>query len=182
MKHMIKTTALVALVLAFLTHGALAAAPVSIGIVDIQALLAKSKAGISLQQQIETKKNEFLNQIADQEKKLRDEEKTLAAQKTNPPTDDFIKKAKAFEAKLNDSRKSAQDKKKSIETAAGKSLDKLRTQILSVVADIAKEKGFTVVINRVDVIYGDDSLNVTDEALAKLDKALPSITLDTASN
>lgn len=152
--------------------------PTTVAVVDVQKLLKDSKAGVNIQQQLETHKTKFLAEIAQQEQKLRDDEKALSEQRSALAPEEFAKKAKAFESELTESRRLAQERKKALEDAASKSMGTLRDEILKIVQQISDERGYSLVINRQNVIISSKGMDITDETLARLDKAISQIALE----
>lgn len=149
-----------------------------IAVVDIQRLLTGSKAGLNIQQQLEMHKSKFLADIKEQELKLRDDEKALAAQRESMPPEEFAKKAKEFEEKLPEKRRVAQERKQAIENAANKAVTQLRNEILKIVQAISDEKGYSLVINKQNVVINSKGMDITEETLARLDKNLSQIALE----
>ncbi|MCE7886026.1 MAG: OmpH family outer membrane protein [Alphaproteobacteria bacterium PRO2] len=180
MKMLMKAVIAAAILLMFVPAVSMAADPTAVAVVDVQKLLKDSKAGMNVQQQLEAHKTKFLTEIAQQEQKLREDEKALSEQRSSLQADEFAKKAKAFESELTESRRIAQERKKALEDAASKSMGKLRDEILKIVQQIADEKGYGLVINRQNVIISSKGMDITEETLARLDKAVSKIALEIA--
>lgn len=183
MKYLLRVFAVTATLISFaFSPSVYAAEPISIAIVDIQLLITQSKAGKNIQDQLEKQKSDFLAGISKEEQKLRDNEKALSDQRASLSAEDFAKKAKEFEANLADSRRQAQDHKKDLEESATKALLKLKDEINKVVKAISAEKKYDIVLNSQNVVVGNKSIDITDEALANLDKNISQIPLETAHN
>lgn len=178
MLRIFKVLAFVACLSVFAFNAAPAAAEQSIGVVDVQALLTQSKAGQNIQKQLDTRKEKFLSEIGKEEAALRDEEKKLAGERDSLSKDDFTKKAKAFEEKLNASRQKAQTRKKALEDGANGALIKLRDQIVKIVEEVAASKGYGLVITTQTVVAGGKAFDITEESLKKLNDAVSEIPLD----
>jgi outer membrane protein len=157
-------------------------AQTSIAVVDVQALLTKSDAAISVEKQIDDYKDIFVKEISKQEQELRDLEKSLGEQRKSLSNDDFANKAKAFEEKLIETRKSAEQKRRAFDKASAKALDTLRETLYSVVQELAREKGFTLVISKQNVIVGEQSIDLTEETMERLNKKISTIALEISDN
>ena len=144
---------------------------------DVQKLLTESKAGKNIQEQLEAQKNKFLAELSKQEQKLRDDEKAIGEKRSEMKQEEFSKKAKEFENELADTRRRAQERKKALEESAAAGIVKLRNEILKVVQGIADEKGYSLVINKQIVVVSGKDMDITGEALARLDKAISKIAL-----
>lgn len=168
----------------FLTYALLALlipsyamAETSIGVVDVLSLLNDSKAAKSIQQQREALRAQFLEEISATEQELRAEEKKLQEERVELEPEAYAKNRQAYEAKLLEARKAAQEKKRQLEEASAQAMDVLRDQLYIVVQSIAKERGYELVISNKDVIAGEKSLDITEETMKRLNEAVVEIPL-----
>ncbi len=178
MIRMIYSYVLVAVFMAVFSVSALAAEATSIGTVDLQKLMADSKAGQSLQKQIEVEKDKFLSEISKKEQALRDEEKKIAEGRDSMKKEEFAKKAKEFEGKLGESREQAQTRKKNLETAAAKALAQLRDRVIAAVKAVGDQRGYNLVLAKQNIVIGPDAADITADVLKKLDENTADITLE----
>ena len=148
-----------------------------IAVVDAQALITKSKAGKSIQSQIEKQRDVYRGQLSKIEKELMEDGKKLQDDVANKNTAAFIAKNKAFEAKKASYQKQAQEKGQSLEKGAGEALLTIRTSIASVVKDIAAKDHYTLILTRDNVVLAEEGMDITDKVMAELDKNLPDVKL-----
>ena len=146
--------------------------------VDVQQLVAESKAGKDIHEQLEARKKTFMADLEKQEQGLRDEQKKLSDERSSLSPDDFTKKAQDFDKKLNETRRAAGERKKALETAAVGALGKLRKEILAIVEAVSKEKGYNLVVTRQSVVIANKEADITTEVLSRLDKKISKIALD----
>jgi outer membrane protein len=156
----------------------MASAQTNIAVVDMQELLTESDAAKDIQKQVNSYKESFLGEISKQEQALRAEEKSLSAQQGKLGKEEFAKKVKDFEKKLLDTRRDAQTKKKKLDDAVTKSVTQLRDKIFTIVQSIADEKKYDLVISNQNVVIGASALNITDETMKRLNKAVSKIKVD----
>ncbi|MDP2816027.1 MAG: OmpH family outer membrane protein, partial [Rectinemataceae bacterium] len=145
----------------------------TIAVVDIQAIMKDASAAQDVRNQIDKKKNDFQTEITKKEEELRQEDKKLAEQRNVLSKEAFEKKADAFKNKVNDVQREVQSRRAQLETAYGEALAKLQENVLEIVAEIGKEKGFLVAVPTSQILYAKDGLNITQEVLEKLNKKLP---------
>ncbi|MGQ0526779.1 MAG: OmpH family outer membrane protein [Alphaproteobacteria bacterium] len=155
-----------------------ASAAANIAVVDIQKLLTTSDAARDIQKQVDVYKESFLGDISKQEQALRTEEKELSAQQGKMEKEEFAKKVKSFEKKLLDTRRDAQNKKKKLDDGVTKSVAQLREKIFNVVRSIADEKKYDLIISNQNVVIGASALDITDETMKRLNKAVSKIKVD----
>jgi len=147
----------------------------NIAVVDLQFLVANSKAGASIRDQLDKQRNTYRGQIEKQETDLRKAEQELAAQEGKLTKDDFAKKRKEFQDKVIAAQKSVQDRRLAFDKAYATALEKLREQIVKIVADIAGKNDVALVLNRQEVVLVDAKMDITKEVLEVLDSKVTSI-------
>jgi len=159
-----------------------AAAPMSLTVlvVDVQALLQNSKAAKMVRGQIEQKRNEYTKEISHQEEALRAERDTLQRQQASMSADTLNQKGREFQQKVNDLERNVQGKRQALEKSNGEALSKIQEEMLKIIADIAKDRKANLVFQRADLVLFDQSFDVTDEVLQKLDEQMPTLTVNFA--
>lgn len=148
-----------------------------IAVVDAQALIAKSKAGKSVQSQIEKQRDVYRGQLSKIEKELMEDGKKLQEDMTNKNSADLATKSKAFEAKKASYQKQAQEKGQALEKGASDALLKIRTAIAGAVKGIAAKDHYTLILTRDNVVLAEEGMDITDQVMAQLDKDLPDVKL-----
>ncbi|MFI4947730.1 MAG: OmpH family outer membrane protein, partial [Alphaproteobacteria bacterium] len=156
-----------------------AASPsLNILVVDVQSLLQNSKAAKMVRQQIEQKRTEFQKEMSHQEDLLRQEHDALQRQQASLSAQVFNQKGREFQQKLNEFDKSMQAKRQILETANADALQKINEAMLKIIAEIAKERKANLVFVRSELVLFDQTFEVTDEVLSKLDEQLPTVTVN----
>jgi outer membrane protein len=147
-------------------------------VVDVQALLQNSKAAKMVRGQIEQKRNEYTKEISHQEEALRAERDALQRQQASLSADALNQKGRDFQQKVNDLERSVQGKRQALEKSNGEALSKIQEEMLKIIADIAKQRKANLVFQRADLVLFDQSFDVTDEVLQKLDEQMPALTVN----
>lgn len=148
------------------------AIPVSIGIVNVQDVVRKSNAGQSLKKQADARRKQTQTELLAEEKKLRAENDQLNTQRGAP---DFATKQQAFQQKLAAWRQGAEQKSKAFEVAYSKAQKQIFETLQKVIGDIAVQKRLTLVLNKSVVIVSAQAWDISDSALAQLNKILPAV-------
>lgn len=149
----------------------------TIAIVDVDKILAESKAAQGLQKQLQAKKESFQKEFAAKEKQLKQTETTLVAEKNKLSPEEFTKKRKEYEDKILDTRKLFEKSRNSLEQGLAKSMGELRKNIVEATAQVAEEKKYDIVVTRESVLIADRTLDITSAVLAKLDAKVTNIPL-----
>jgi outer membrane protein len=152
--------------------------PLTVLVVDVQALLQNSKAAKMVRGQIEQKRNEYTKEISQHEEALRAERDAIQRQQATLSADALNQKGREFQQKVNDLERNVQGKRQALEKSNGDALSKIQEEMLKIIADIAKQRKANLVLQRSDIILFDQSFDVTDEVLQKLDEQMPTLTVD----
>jgi outer membrane protein len=159
-------------------------APLSTGqnltvmVVDVQALLQNSKAAKMVRSQIEQKRGEYTKEISHQEESLRAERDALQRQQASLSPESLNQKGRDFQQKVNDLERNVQSKRQALEKSNGDALQKIQEEMLKIIADIAKSRKANLVFQRSDLVLFDQTFDVTDEVLQKLDEQMPTLTVN----
>jgi outer membrane protein len=152
--------------------------PLTVLVVDVQALLQNSKAAKMVRGQIEQKRNEYTKEISHQEEGLRAERDAIQRQQASLSADALNQKGREFQQKVNDLERNVQGKRQALEKSNGEALSKIQEEMLKIIADIAKQRKANLVLQRSDIVLFDQSFDVTDEVLEKLDEQMPTLTVN----
>jgi outer membrane protein len=157
---------------------AISSSSLTVLVVDVQALLQNSKAAKMVRGQIEQKRNEYTKEISHQEETLRAERDALQRQQASLSPDALNQKGREFQQKVNDLDRNVQGKRQALEKSNGDALQKIQEEMLKIIADIAKQRKANLVFQRTDLVLFDQSFDVTDEVLQKLDEQMPVLTVE----
>ncbi len=146
-------------------------------VLDVGKALISSKAGESLNGQLDSLREDFQKDISKAEKKLKDKELDLIEKRKNLDDAAFAKARKAFEEEVMAVQKNVQEKKSKIDKRVSEAHKKLKSAMVKATADVSKEGGHRIVLNRSQIIIMDQQLDVTDAVVKKMNKALSKIKL-----
>ena len=146
-----------------------------IGIVDIQALLRDSKAGKSIQKQMETLQKTFKEEVSAQETSLRTADEQLGRQRTVLSQEAFEKTRVEFQKDIAEAQGKVQERKRVLDTAFGKAVEQVQNRAVQIIAKVAEKRKLLLVIPRNQVILAENSMDLTQEVMADLDKEISSV-------
>lgn len=149
--------------------------PVLVGIVDVQKVIGASAAGQSLQKQAEQRRSQIQGDLVAKEKQLRAESDQLNAQRAQMAPADFQKQAMALQEKVKAWRQEGEQKRRGLEQSYREGRKTIFQNLQKVIGDIAVQRKLTIVIDKSAVIVSAQAWDITDTALAQLNKALPSV-------
>lgn len=149
----------------------------TIAVVD-NDILDTAKVVKVIRDQIDAKREEFRKELEKKEKDLSKEEQALAKQRDLISKEAFQQKAKDFQSKMAELRSLFQMRQIQIQQASTKVGQTVREKIYSIVADMAKEKGFNLALSKDRTLYSEPAMDISKEVLARLDAEMPSVKLE----
>lgn len=152
-----------------------AGSDMSIAVVDVQALLTRSDAAESLRKQLSARQDKIQAELKTHEKTLRDMEKDLKQKRESLTPDEYAKQRKAFDEKLLETRKLAQERKAAQDEAFGTGVKAIREEILQIVADLSEERGYHLVLSRQNVVLVSKSIDISDEVMKRLNAKMKTV-------
>ncbi|MDC0619513.1 OmpH family outer membrane protein [Candidatus Pelagibacter ubique] len=133
--------------------------------VDMDRLVSASKPGSSIFKQLKDINNKNLNFLKNEEKKFKEQEKKLIAQKNIITEDDFTNKVEKLRSEINDYNL---DRKKMIEEfnkLKVENTNNLLKQINPILTKYSKENEISIILQKKDLIIGKTELDITDEII-----------------
>jgi Skp family chaperone for outer membrane proteins len=83
--------------------------------------------------------------------------------------DEFKRKRDALDAKGKAIQKSLVQTKQALDSNFNKAIGQIRSALLEIIADIAKKRALTLVLNKSAGIVAADAYDLTDESMKELD-------------
>jgi Skp family chaperone for outer membrane proteins len=151
-------------------------APV-IAVLDIERILQQSAASKSMRPQIEKIRNDYRNDVKEQEGALLKAEKELSQQRSIVSAEVFAQKRREFEERARKAQNDVQERKRIIDSALGKAIEKIRGSTEEIARDLASERKIDIILPRGAVFLAVQNLDVTNEIMKRLDTKLPSVTI-----
>lgn len=145
-------------------------------VVDKAALLQMSKAGQDIGRQVQAYAQTARAQLEPQAKALRAEEATLRAQIGALPPEERQKRVSAFEAKEQAFQQVATQKDAQVKQAVSAAQKELSAKMGPILKQIMADRHANMIVDKQAVVFGNDpTLDVSQEAVKRLDAVLPSV-------
>jgi Skp family chaperone for outer membrane proteins len=149
-----------------------------LAVLDMQQVLATSKAGQNLQDQVAAAREDMRGDVDAQEARLRDIEGKLATARDTGDAQTFAIERKKFEAEMMEARRDLMATKRALDEATAQASGQLRDAVIEIAAQMGAERGYRLVLTRGNVVIVDPSLDITADVIAALDAQMPGLTLD----
>jgi len=150
--------------------------PAVIAVIDSQRVYRDAAALKSARTQLEQFRFTFQSEIAKEEEKLRAEDQEIARQRAVLTPEVFEQRRQAFQGKVVELQRRIQDRSQSLEKMLNGVREQVTLQIIDILKELAKERGYNMVLDRAQVqLYIGDTMEITPEVLVRLDKRLPTV-------
>lgn len=161
---------LLALLLA-VPAGIATAQQISVLTIELERLFAETGLGAESRARLEQRAREIQAENARIERDLIAEEQALTEQRASLPTEEFRALADAFHARVEQLRAEQDEKERQFNRQQSEAQAAFFEDIRSLLAEIMVEKGASVVLERRDVFLSADWIDITDEAIARINAA-----------
>ncbi len=178
--------AMCVLVLSLLSISGFAAAqsdsnPV-IAIIDMQRILRESLAVKAMQRDLEQQRASYQSELKQKEEALRNTDQELARQRAILSADAYAKRRQELEREVAQVQREIQERRKGLDEVYGQGMRQVRLRLIDIVQDIAKTRGADLVLAKATVVLVRPDLEITNEALERLNVELPSVALSVPQN
>ncbi|KAB2855427.1 MAG: OmpH family outer membrane protein [Sphingopyxis terrae] len=161
--------------LAQATRGGAAAGATSIGIIDMQRIIRDAAAFRDARTQLERFRATYQSEITRDEERLRKEDEELGRQRAVLSPDAFDKRRTEFERKVMDVQRRMQDRSVSLEQSFDKVRGDVGRTVIQIVTEMVSERGYSLVLDKSQVVFHATDMEITDEVLRRLDQKMPTV-------
>jgi len=147
-------------------------------ILDVQQVLRESTAVKGLNIEIEKRRNEYQNELREQEESLRDADQELARQRTILSAEAFAQKRKELERRVGTLQREVQERKRALDQGFTKGLAQVQAELAEIAKAIAQEMELDLILSKATVVVVKPELEITDEASKRLNQRLPAVAVD----
>ena len=144
-------------------------------IVDMARILQEAKAGKDVQSTINQQYAAYSKEVAQQEEELQKGGAELERQRTVLAPEVYNARARELQQRYDTLGKSVQAKRQALQQSLNEAMDKIKNGALEVISEIVKERRADLVLQKQAVVFEAEGMDVSSEAIARLDKKLPSV-------
>ena len=174
MKYFVKFF-VVTLLLLVCTH---VSAEQKIVVLDMKFVLNSSKAGKGAQTFLQKSFKENQKKFSNREKELKKEESDLLGKKTILSKDEYLKKSDELRQKVIKYKKERRESLEKITRQRAEARKKLLKKVEPILDTYIKENNISLVIDKNNMLGGNTELDITNIIVEKLNKNLPSLSLE----
>ena len=147
-------------------------------IVDMQRIKSDTSAGRDMLAKQTEIRRRIQAGLAERRERLRDEEKRLAEEREKLEPEAFREQVQAFEQQVFANREFSERESRRLQLILSRASALLKERATAVLAGIMRERKAEVLLDSTQIILSVNSLDITDEAILRLDQVLPEIPID----
>lgn len=157
---------------------AAATSALPIAVVDLQGILRAASAAKGIHTQIERRRETYQEQVVAEEKRLRQAEQDLAQQRAVLGPEAYQQRVREFQSQVAEVQRQVQMRKRELDETFAGAMNEVRNALISVVAEIAEQRGIKLVLFKNQIVIAEKSLDVSDETLQRLNQRLPAVKVE----
>ena len=146
--------------------------------IDMNKIMNDTKAGISINQQLEKMHQSNINEFKNSEQDLKDEEKKLLAQKKILTKENYESKLLEFREKANIYRKNREKKINDLTKKRIEASNKILSHVNTILSDYSKKNGISIVLPKKNVVLAKTELDITNKIIDILNSKIKKINLN----
>jgi Skp family chaperone for outer membrane proteins len=155
-------------------------APV-IAVIDFQRVVRRSRAGRSVREQIDKQQAVFQIEVKKIQRELETARGELSERPANMTDAEFEAKRKAMRKRVAELQSLVQRRKRALDQVFNAGMRQVDLALVEVLKALAEEHGINLILNagrgRGLVLFAENRIVITDEALRRLDERLPQVEL-----
>ena len=140
-------------------------AEANIVFVDLNKIMTISKPGLSILEQLNKKNNQLLNNFKKDQKKLKDDEVKIIAQKNIISKEEFQSKIDKLKIEINIYNQNRKNIIKEFNVLKAETTDKFMKMINSIFVEYSSEKSIAMIFDKKNMIIGQSELDITNEII-----------------
>jgi Skp family chaperone for outer membrane proteins len=149
-----------------------------IAAIDVQRIYRESAAAMALRQQLDTRRAAEQDQLRAREKGLFEADRELRRQRTILSSQIFSQKNQDLAKQVAALNRDVQNHNKTLKDLLDRGISEVQKSLIDVVSEIATERGLDLVITAGSVVLQNPQLDITEEAMARLNDRLPTVSLE----
>lgn len=151
--------------------------PLNLAILDFDLVVNTSKAAKAANEALKKRTEGYEAELNKQQKALVDAVNKLRKDQATLSPEELKKREDALRQQDEKLRQQVQTRGKELQEMRLKVSREIREALVAVTADIAKERQYTLVLNKDSVVLAANAFDISNEVLKRLDAKLPAVKL-----
>ena len=151
---------------------------VRIGVVDRQKIMQDSLAGESVRKEFEAMEQAYREQISARENELRAQQEELGRQRAILTPEAYSERENEFAALVEGLQRDVAGINKQLDAMLQYGMRQIDMQTIQIIAEIAEAKGYTLVLDKTQLLMVNTDYEFSQEVLTVLNARLPVVEID----
>lgn len=152
-----------------------------VAVIDFQYVVKESAAGKSVRSQIDARQQQVQAEIKPIQQELESVRAEFGSREPGKADPEFAAKRKAIRERVNQLQGIIQERKRELDDMFNNGMHQVDLALVAVLKELAEERGINLILNagrgRGLVLFAENQIVITDEALRRLDARLPKVEL-----
>jgi Skp family chaperone for outer membrane proteins len=148
-----------------------------VGIIDIGAVLRGSSAAQGLQQQMQLEQDKYQAAFDQEQRELRVAEEEIERERATLTAEAYAEKRRVFQQRLDKAANDFRLRRRQLEEGFTRANASITQTLSAAVEELASQNGVTIILRREAVLFQKDAIDITDAAIALLNRKLPSVVI-----
>ena len=152
-----------------------------VAVIDFQYVVKESAAGKSVRSQIDARQQQVQAEIKPIQQELESVRAEFGSREPGTSDSDYASKRKAIRERVNELQRIIQERKRELDDMFNAGMHEVDLALVAVLKELAQERGINLILNagrgRGLVLFAENQIVITDEALRRLDARLPKVEL-----
>lgn len=149
--------------------------PASAVVVDVQRVLDEAEAAKGVQKQLAQQRARFQTETEKEENQLRQAEQDLTKAHDHLSANAYTEREQQLRQHFVAVERHVDVRRRLLDRTFTDAMNAVRDKLLSIVQEVAHEHGANLVLVKQQVLWSEKDMDVTDEILSRLNKALPQV-------
>ncbi|MBI1390006.1 MAG: hypothetical protein GC154_16315 [bacterium] len=141
---------------------------VKIGVIDMLEIFQKTDKLQAISKQYKESLDKKNKELADKKQELNDKIEKLQVQRELMPKETYEKQKADLQSQIQNFGEYYQTEQKALDDKKTELLKPVLEELRGVVGEVAKAKGFSIIIKKEYVAFSEDSLDITSEVVTRM--------------
>ncbi|MDP6873129.1 MAG: OmpH family outer membrane protein [Alphaproteobacteria bacterium] len=146
-----------------------------VAVLDYERILRASDAAKDVRRQIQQYRTALRDEVQAEEIALRQEETDLKRQRSVLSPEAFAEKREQFKTRVIAAQRKGQGHKQHLDRAYKAAMERVQRAVIPIVKKLTEEKGYTIVVDKSQVLFAYTSLDISQAVMLELNKSLRTV-------
>lgn len=148
-----------------------------IAVIDTQRILREAASVVDLSRRVEALRQGFSAELQAREAEFRESDLALARERSDLSAETYAKKRRELEQRATDLQRQFDERRKNLDRIFRQGMGRIQETVAEISREIAEERNLDLLLAKVTIVLVRPSLEVTDEAIKRLNQRLPKVDL-----